>query len=250
MPTFRHGKTTRLFFDQYDLSSMFRSAGVAVPVDVAETSAFGTQAKTYVTGMKGGTISSEGMFSGGAGEVDVVLAGILGAEAKSNLIVAQDGGATLGRRCWMGQVTGTNYQVSSPVSDIVSVTADFQVDSGVDFGYLLHGATQETATVNSTSVDWGAASTTSVGGALFMCMYANNRDAGSAIVKLMDSADNSAFADVTGGAFSSVGFGALSTQRIQLLTSTSVRRYTRSTITVTGGTTGGYTFIFGFAKRF
>lgn len=247
MPTFRHGKSTRLFFDQYDLSSMFRSAGVTVPVDVAETSAFGTQNKTYVTGMKSGGVSAEGMFSGAAGEVDAVLEGVLGVEPKSNLLVTPDGGAILGRRVWMGQVIETSYGVTAPVSDIVSVSAEFQVDAGVDFGYLLHGDVAESSSANYASADF--TTTTSAGGVLILSLYANDRDTGSIDLVLEDSANDSTFAAVTGGAFATVNAGVLSTQRIQLAASTAVRRYARIAATVTGGTSGAYTFVIGFAKR-
>lgn len=249
MPTFRHGKTTRLFFDQYDLSSQFRSAAAVSTVDVAETSAFGTQNKTYVTGMKGGTVSAEGMFSGGTTDEDAILSAILGVESKSNLIVCPDGGATIHRRCWMASVIETTYNVTAPVSDIVGVTADFQVDSGVDYGDIAHGDTAESTVgaVNFTSKDW--TTTTSVGGVCFLSLYTNTRDAGSIVVKLQDSADDAAFADITGATFSSVAFAALSSQRIQLATSTAVRRYVRAVSTITSGASGAYTFVVGFAKR-
>jgi predicted secreted protein len=103
-------------------------------VDVAETSAFGTQAKTYVTGMQGSTISIEGEFDA---TVDAHLSALLGSE----IAVAWQYGpesATSTRIRYSQDGTGTpikgaivtNYQVSSPVSDMVSFTLDLQV-SGV-----------------------------------------------------------------------------------------------------------------------
>ena len=62
MPTFRHGKNTAVFVDEFDFTTYFNDATSTSNIDTAETSAFGTDAKTYIVGHTDGTISLSGMF--------------------------------------------------------------------------------------------------------------------------------------------------------------------------------------------
>jgi hypothetical protein len=55
----------------------------------------------------------------------------------------------------------------------------------------------------------------------------------SCTVTIQDSADNSSFANVTGGAFTAVVAGARSDQRLETTRALSVRRYLRA---ITSGT--------------
>src|SRR4051812_28407146 len=92
MPTFRHGKQTAVIFDKYDLSTMLNSASYQQQADLAETTAYGSNARSYMPGFPGGTVSLGGMFSGSAGEVDQVLAAALSATASVPMTVLPEGG--------------------------------------------------------------------------------------------------------------------------------------------------------------
>ena len=79
MPTFRHGKNINVFIDQYDFSTYFNDVSASTSVDTAETSAFGTSAKTYVVGHRDGTVSLGGMFESTASTgTDQYFASVLG----------------------------------------------------------------------------------------------------------------------------------------------------------------------------
>ncbi len=249
MPSFRHGKNTAIFFKQYDLSSFFREVTWGKDVDSAETTAFQSTNKTYVIGVPGGQVSAGGMFSGAAAsDVDPVINAQLAVETPATIIVADDGGATLSRRCQLGLVHETSYEVAAAVADMVGISAAFQITDGNDFGAIVHALEAETATTNDAGTDFFT--TTSVGGVMIIAMVANTRDAGSIAIKLQDATTlGGAYSDVTGAAFTSIAAGALSSERIVLPTSTSVRQFVRCAWTVTGGTTGSYTFVVGFAKR-
>lgn len=100
-------------------------------VDLAETSAFGTFDKTFVVGMREGRLSVGGMFSASAAtEVDPVLAGILGQEASVTFEYGPEG-STTGRVRYTGECYLTSYEVSSPIGDMVSLTAEFAVTGAV-----------------------------------------------------------------------------------------------------------------------
>ena len=83
MPTFRHGKSTVFKVDNSggtltDISNTLTDVSFPQSVDTAETSTFGSSAKSYVVGLTDATISVSGNFDA---TVDAHLAGILGQAA-------------------------------------------------------------------------------------------------------------------------------------------------------------------------
>lgn len=219
--------------------------------DLAETTAFGSSARSYMPGFPGGTVSFGGMFSGAATEVDAVLSAGLSGTAAAPLSIGIESLGTRGRRAFMCNVWDTSYSVTSPVSDVVAIAAEFSYDSRMDSGWVLQPQNTFTATVaaaGATSVD--TTTTSSVGYVANLHIYANTRDAGSVTVALHDSADNSTFAIIAGGSatFSAVNGGVTASQRLEHASQT-VRRYVAPNITVTGGTTGSYAILVTFAKR-
>jgi fumarate hydratase class II len=78
---FRHGKNTGVFYNGADLSPYFNEASVSNDVEVAETTAFGDNAKQYISGLRDGTLSAAGMFDGSEGAVDETLSSVIGNDA-------------------------------------------------------------------------------------------------------------------------------------------------------------------------
>lgn len=130
MPQFRHGKNTKVLVGAYDLSTMFREAQANATADTAETSTFGSSAKTYVVGMTDGRVTLGGCFSGGVGEVDEVLAAALGVEQPFAFTYAPEGLAA-GRRVWGAQMLEASYGVQGGIGDIVAVNAELQSSGGL-----------------------------------------------------------------------------------------------------------------------
>ena len=62
MPTFRHGKSVKVYVDEFDFSSYFNDVSAATTVETAETSTFGSSAKEYIPGLMDGTVSLSGLF--------------------------------------------------------------------------------------------------------------------------------------------------------------------------------------------
>lgn len=156
MPTFRHGRGTRLLFSNHELSTYFRDANVTSSADVAETTAFLSSVKTYVIGMTDGRLSLGGMFSGDVDGVDEVLNGVFGSEDASVVTYAPEG-LDIGRRVWSMMALETSYNVSGSVAAIVAVSAEFQGTGGVRSGFsLLSPDAAIAVTANQTFVDDGA----------------------------------------------------------------------------------------------
>ena len=72
---FKHGKDSKVFINQTDFSSYFNNVDVNRTADIAESTTFGNDNKTYITGNKDGTLSVGGFFDATA---DATLQPLLG----------------------------------------------------------------------------------------------------------------------------------------------------------------------------
>ena len=243
MPTFRHGKNVNVFLDEYDFSTYFNDVTASTSVDTAETSAFGTSAKTYVVGHRDGTVSLSGMFeSTESTGTDQYFATALGSATKIKLIVALEGNSN-GAGAIMLVADDTSYEVSSAIADIVQASAEFQSTDAVEHGRILSSGSAVSATGNGTGVDNGAS--TANGGAGFLSVPVNTRN-GNITVKIQHSADNSTFADLV--TFTVVSSTAKTSERVEVASGTTVNRYLRVNYTV-AGSSGSATPVVAFTRR-
>ena len=63
MPTFVHGKGTRVYLDEFEMTTYFNSADVTLTNETAEITAFGATSKAYLLGLADGTLSMGGMWN-------------------------------------------------------------------------------------------------------------------------------------------------------------------------------------------
>lgn len=112
-----------------DLSAFLSEETLDRVADTAETSAFGQTSKSYIPGLKDGTISLGGNYDAVATTgIAVVLEGIL---AMSRTFEFHPAGVVTGERKYTGSCIETKFNVSSPVNDKVSVSAEFQITGDV-----------------------------------------------------------------------------------------------------------------------
>lgn len=243
---YRHGKTTKVLINHFDLSSYFQDASFSSSVETAETTTYGVLggAKTYVVGLEDATISLSGLFDGDANAIDEVLTNLLGSSTDVNFTIASDGGMVLGARCISGQSNETKYDLKSPVADVVTASADFQVDAEASRGVILAPLSTVSATGTGTSVDNGAATTN--GGIAVLHVPANTRN-GTIIVKVQHSSDNSTFTDLA--TFATVATTTKTSEYLSVAAGTTVNRYLRVSYTV-AGTTGSATVAATFGRRY
>jgi hypothetical protein len=239
MPTFVHGKNLRVFIDQYDFSVYFTDLTATSTVEVAETSGFGTDAKTYIPGIKDGSVSLSGLFDGTETGTNTYFNSVLGTATKEKVIVAP-GGHSNGANAIILQSDNTSYEVSGTIGDVVQTSAEFQSDEGVEHGKILSSGSAA-ATGNGTAVDNTAATTN--GGVGFLSIPGNTRN-GNVSVKIQQSADNSTFTDLI--TFTTASAATSVSQRV-VVTGT-VARYLRVNYTV-AGSTGSATPVVAFARR-
>ena len=241
MPTFRHGKSVKVYVDEFDFSSYFNDVSAATTVETAETSTFGSSAKEYIPGLMDGTVSLSGLFEGTADTgTDDYFATILGSATKQKVIVAEEGHA-LGYRAVMLESDTTSYEVSGAIADVVQASAEFQSTEGVEHGVILSSGSAVSATGNGTGVDNSASSAN--GGVGYVSVPANTRN-GNVTIKIQHSADNSTFTDLI--TFTVVSSATKTSERVEV--TGTVARYLRVSYTV-AGSTGSATPIVAFSRR-
>ena len=135
MPTFRHGKSTVFKVDNSggtltDISNTLTDVGFPQTVDTAETSTFGSSAKSYVVGLTDSSLSIAGNFDA---TVDAHLAGILGQSASVSFEYGPEG-STAGYVKYTGEAYLTSYEKSGAIGDVVSYSAEFQVTGAITRG--------------------------------------------------------------------------------------------------------------------
>jgi hypothetical protein len=131
MPTFVHGKSTNFTLDDTagsvrDISNTVTSVDFPDTIDTAETTAFGSTAKSYIVGLTDATLSISGIWDA---TVDGYLSG--GAEPASRSFVFGPAGSTAGNVKYTGEAIVTSYSISNPVGDVVTYSLDLQVTGAV-----------------------------------------------------------------------------------------------------------------------
>ena len=243
MPTFAHGKNVNVFLNEFDFSTYFNSVSASTSIDTAETSAFGTSAKTYIVGHRDGTISLSGMFEATASTgTDAFFATALSSATKNKVIVAPQGNS-LAAGAIMLVADDTSYEVSSAIADVVQASAEFQSTDAVEHGKILSSGSAISATGNGTGVDNTTSSTN--GGAGFLSVPVNTRN-GTIAVKVQHSADNSTFADLV--SFTTVTSTQKTSERVEVASGTTINRYLRVVYTV-AGSSGSATPVVAFTRR-
>ena len=134
MPTFVHGKGTSFTLDNtagtvVDISNTLTSVDFPETIETAETTAFGSSAKSYIVGLKDATISVSGIWDA---TTDGVVMG--GTEPASRSFVYGPAGSGTGAVKYSGEAIVSSYSISNPVGDVVTFSLDLQVTGAVTRG--------------------------------------------------------------------------------------------------------------------
>jgi len=238
---FRHGKDVDVLVSQYDISAYLNEASPSMSLETAETSTFGSNAKSYITGQNDGTISFSGLYDGVAGAIDAIFTDIIDNDRTPVITIAQDAGLVAGNKAVLAQAKQTSYEISMPVGDVVSISGEFQVTSGIRTGVVLEANRVLSATANGTAIDNAASS--AIGLTANLHVTANARSA-TTVIKIQHSTDNTTFTDLI--TFATVGIGALTTESLSV--AGTINRYVRAQTTISSGT-GNITFSIAIARR-
>jgi len=129
---FVHGKDSVFKVDNSggtltDISSYVNSVDFPETADVAETTTLGDGSKTYIVGLKDSTLSVAGLWDS---TLDGILGAVIGQSATLSFEYSPEGTGS-GAIKYTGECILTSYAQNSPVGDVVSYSADFQVSGDV-----------------------------------------------------------------------------------------------------------------------
>jgi hypothetical protein len=110
-----------------DISTYCEEVSLPRKIDTAETTTFGAGAKTYVVGYPDATIAIKGKWDLA---LDSILAAVVGFDTALAFEHGPEG-AIATRVKYTGFAFLTDYQVTTPVGDVVSFTASLQVTGPV-----------------------------------------------------------------------------------------------------------------------
>ena len=252
MPTFHHGRTSKVYLDEFDMSGYMNASDISHQQDTAETTVYGSSSRSYLPSQASGTVSLSGLIdaTNTAGTSDKEFEAILGSATTPVLTIAVEGG-TIGNRAILARANETSYTMATPVADVNSLTADFEcsadpannVTLGVASGVqLTTGASIAHGSLGAlSSVDNGASSAN--GGAALLHVPTNSVGGGATTIKVQHSANDSTWADLV--TFTAVGASTITSQ-LSAVTGT-VNRYLRVTAS-TAGSSGAITFMVSFAR--
>lgn len=129
---FVHGKNAYIQLDNSagtltSLTSISNEVSYSQSIETAETSVFGTSAKTYITGQNDATISISGLFDATSasvieGTIDALIAGT---NASATLVFGPEGNGT-GKKKITCETIVTSYEISAAVGDVVSLSVELQ----------------------------------------------------------------------------------------------------------------------------
>lgn len=240
MPTFRHGKKTAVLLNGTNMSPFLNEATTTTEIETAETTTFGDQDKTYIVGLADGTISTSGLFDSTAGASDDVLRGLIAQDDNTFTVLPE--GVTAGSRAIIANGQLTSYEVSSPVGDVISISAEVQADGGLLHGVALTGLVSTgSASATTTGINNGAGTS---GGGLYNLHVTENTRNGTTTIKVQHSTDDVTYADLV--TFTNVSASATGGESI---TSTgTVNQYLR-TLSTLAGASGSVTYQVSAARR-
>jgi len=254
MPTFVHGKGTKIYLDEFEMTTYFNSADVTLTNETAEVTAFSDSSKAYILGLADGTLTLGGMWNQETDGSDEELNAILGSTSAANITIAEKAG-TIGNRATIARCDETNYTISNPVADVSTITADFQGTSNSGtLGTMTYGITGGFQLTTGSSIDYNAlgaltgvdgAASSSAGGAALLHVPTNSVAGGVTTIKVQhDSAsDFSSAADLI--SFTNVAAATKTSEMV--VCSGTVNRYIRATAS-TAGSSGSITFMVTFAR--
>jgi hypothetical protein len=240
MPTFRHGKKTAVLLNGTDMSPFLNEATTTTEIETAETTTFGDDDKTYITGLADGTISTSGLFDSTAGASNDVLTGLIAQDDNTFTVLPE--GKAAGNYAIIANGQLTSYEVSSPIGDVIAISAEVQADGGLLHGVALTGLVS-TGSASATTTGINNGSSTANGALFNLHVTANDRD-GATTIKVQHSSDDVTYVDLV--TFTSVSASATAGESI---TSTgTVNQYLR-TLSTLAGASGSVTYQVSAARR-
>jgi hypothetical protein len=132
MPTFKHGKNAQFELAGTNLSSTLNEISLPREIETAETSAFGTQDKTYIVGLSDATVSLSGMFDATTNTaINTIISNLKSGSIASASFTYGPSGSVASSPKFTGDAVVTSYEISSPVGDVITYSLELQCTGAV-----------------------------------------------------------------------------------------------------------------------
>jgi len=132
MPTFVHGKNAQFTLGATNRSNTLNEITLPREIETAETTTFGRQDKTYITGLSDATVSLSGMYTASIdGAINAIITNLKSGSIASASFTYGPSGSAGGAPRFTGNALITSYEISSPVGDVVTYSLELQVTGGV-----------------------------------------------------------------------------------------------------------------------
>ena len=242
-----HGKGVRVLCDEKDLSPFLKEVNVSAEMEPSEVTTFGDNDREYIPGLRDATLAFDGLFAASTTAADDIanfFDGSIGGSTKHTFTV--DLNRSTGGRAWLLRADETSYDISAPLTDVVSLSVDAQASDGYRGGRMLRPLAAATSTGSNTGV--ATVGTTSAGGTTGGGVGHFHLTAQSTLTscigKIQHSTSGSTWADA-------ITFSAATAETFQRSTySGTVKERVRFTIsTLTGGASKSVTCAAAFARH-
>lgn len=214
-----------------DLSGDTQSVSVRGGPAPIELTGINKSAPERAGGRLDGGIDWVSFFDDAAGQAHPTLKGL----PTTSVHVMYGDASTIGQPAACEVAKQINYDPTLGNDGTLTLAVQSMVSDGASVEWcdlLTAGLRTDTAATNGSSLDGAAATTTGWAAYLQVSAFSGT----DVTITIQDSADNSSWANVTGGAFTQVTSGP-TTERIEGAAGATLRRYVRVITTTSGGVT-------------
>lgn len=247
--SFVHGSSTRALVNSTEISAEISGWSLGFNRQMSEVTCVGQTAgaagANFVPGLMSGTLGLRGPQQ--ADSTTGLTAQIQAAIGVDNAFLATclPDGVAVGKPAMFVLGDPTEYAVDATVADAVAMTFTAQADEAVEMGFVVAPLQAYTAdALTGTAVDRGASPLTPTTHGLVAAMHVTAYSGFTGVsVKVQHSADSSSWSDLA--TFTNVT--AVGYQRVAVANGTTINRYLRSSVDVTGS--GSVTLLVAAAPR-
>lgn len=163
MPSFQHGRRTRVYVNGFDISMFLRSVAAPISIEATETTTLVNDNKTYIPGMADATLSAEGLYSGAQEDWADIMEDSLADGLPSVWLVTHERPA--GSNCYGLAGDETSLALESAASELVTFNVEAQSRTFREDGHVVKALAVQVGAGSGVALDFGR---TSPAGAVYL----------------------------------------------------------------------------------
>lgn len=237
--TFTLGNTSRVLANAKAVTCTINGWTATMTRALSEVTTMCESGAKFIPGLSMGQLSLKGPQDSTGQSLHGEIAAAVGVD-NGIIITICPYGTAAGQSAMTAVGDLSEWTIDAAVADAVATSATLVADEMVDAGFVVHALGAETATGNTASIDRGAATANGGVAVLHATAYSGLTNAA---IKVQHSVDNSVWTDLA--TFTIIT--AVGAQRLFLAAGTTVNRYVRASLTVSGA--GSVTYLVALEPR-